>query len=64
MPDIETSVVKPREFIRFCRVSRIIRQTEKAYLVAIHWFPKSQSMVRDNYLYVTEWILRKKGLRN
>jgi hypothetical protein len=50
-----------RKYIRLCRVGKIYRETGKAIMVARRWIPKSQTIYRDGYVYITEWIARQKG---
>lgn len=43
------------KWIRLCRRSKVGRETKKAIRVAMVWLPKSQCVVRDDYVYVTPW---------
>lgn len=49
------------KYIRLCRINKVYRETKKAFLIAHRWVPKSQTLIRDGYIYVTEWLTRQKG---
>lgn len=53
--------VNGRKYYKLARVSKIYRKTSKAYLIARKWVPRSQTIIQDGYVYITEWIKRKKG---
>jgi len=47
----------------------ILKQSEKAYCIKfdkenITWLPKSQVRGVDNYVYVPEWLVKDKGLKD
>ncbi len=48
---------------KFARTSTISRETDKAILANRVWFPKSQVIYKNGYIYVTEWMLEQKGLK-
>lgn len=35
------------------------KETEKAVYIAGAWIPKSQIIIKDNYIYVKDWIFEK-----
>jgi len=51
-------------YIRLGRISKIYRETNKAIQMAYRWIPKSQCLFRDGYVYITEWIWKKKAFGN
>jgi hypothetical protein len=48
------------EFIRLCRISKVYRETGKAYNIAHKWIPKSQCVLKNGYIYIIEWMYKKK----
>jgi hypothetical protein len=51
-----------RKYIRLCRDKRISRHTPKAIFAAAQWIPRSQTLIRDRYLYVANWLVKERGL--
>jgi hypothetical protein len=52
------------KYIRLVPANRRRKQTKKAILIGGkrgEWFPKSQLLVRNGYLYAPEWIIKKKN---
>ncbi len=53
-----------RKYIRIARANVTRKQTQKAILIGGKfgtWYPWSQLLVRNGYIYATEWILNQKG---
>jgi hypothetical protein len=48
-------------FIKLARVSKVYRETPKAYLIAHQWIPKSETILHNRVIYVAEWLYQKKG---
>jgi len=46
--------------------SSLLKKSEKAYLFKINdreiWFPKSQIVIKDNYVVVPYWLIREKNI--
>ena len=52
-----------QKYIRLVPAYRRRRETNKAILIGGkrgEWYPRSQLIVREGYLYATEWIFKKK----
>lgn len=52
-----------QKFIRLVPAHRPRRETKKAILIGGkhgQWYPKSQLIIRKDYIYATEWIVDKK----
>ena len=55
--------VNGNKYIRLVPVDRRRKQTRKAILIGGRrgdWYPRSQLIVRNDYIYATEWIYKKK----
>ena len=52
-----------QKYVRLVPASRTRKETQKAILIGGkrgEWYPKSQLIVRNGYIYGTEWIVQKK----
>lgn len=50
------------------KIIEIIEEREKAWRIkfagGILWFPKSESRVVNNYLYISKWLAEQEGITN
>ena len=55
-----------QKYYRLVPENRRREQTRKAILIGGHWgqwYPKSQLITRNGYIYASEWIYRKKRFK-
>ena len=53
--------INGQKYRKLASIHKIYRETDKAYLIAHKWIPKSQVEHRDGYVYIPEWLYHKKG---
>ena len=54
-----------KKYVPLCRIEKINRETDDAYLVYYNeWIPKSLSYQDDRYIYCEEWRYKKIGNTN
>ncbi|MHA1251828.1 MAG: HNH endonuclease [Candidatus Helarchaeota archaeon] len=52
--------LKHKKYIRLAKKNKINKKTKKAIYVFNKWIPKSQIIVINNWIYVTNWMYEKK----
>ncbi|MBN2156265.1 MAG: HNH endonuclease [Candidatus Lokiarchaeota archaeon] len=57
----QSILVQGKKYRKVARLSKIYRETHKAYLIANQWIPKSQTIIRDGAIYIPNWLYKEKG---
>jgi len=52
--------VQGKKYIKLARTSKIYRETDRAFMIARQWIPKSQVLFQDEYIYIPDWLWRIK----
>jgi hypothetical protein len=53
-----------KTYRKLAELNKVYHSTDRAYLVANTWIPKSQVEIRNGFIYIPEWMYNKNGFGN